>query len=255
MRLKNRVLAGERLTATILTVPDPSLAELVGTAFDHVWIDLEHSTLDVRDLLSLVTALKAAGASSVVRLPIFDTERLSAILDAGVDGVVAPRITTAEQAAAFVALVHYPPAGSRGFGPRRAGGYGRTSSFWTSEEAEPALFVQIESADAVRSSEQIAAVDGVDALVIGTADLSFDLGNPQVVDSDEFHAQTRQVRTAAESAGKAFGVAAGSATALAALLGTGTIAVLSVDVRLYAAAIDAAAAGLRDSLERSPAAA
>jgi 2-keto-3-deoxy-L-rhamnonate aldolase RhmA len=249
MSLRQRVARGERLLGTVLTIPDPSLAELTSAAFDLVWIDLEHGALDVRDLLPLLPAVKSAGAAAVVRLPRADAERLPAILDAGVDGVVAPRIETAEQAEEFVARMRYPPEGTRGFGPRRAGEFGRTFNFWAAEEARPAALVQIESRAGVAVSDEIAAVDGVDALIIGTADLSFDLGEPQVLDSEDMRQTAETVRAAAAEARKAYGVAAASATAIAALLGsTGSIAMLSVDVRLYAAAIDAAAGELRGLL-------
>ncbi len=249
MTLRERIKSSERLLGTLVTVPEPSLAELVSAAFDLVWIDLEHGALDVGSLPSLTLAINAGGAAAVVRLPRLDSERLPAVLDAGVDGLVAPRVDSAEEAREFVSRLQYPPAGVRGFGPRRAGGYGRTPTFWQSAASRPAVLVQIESEVGASNSRQIAAVDGIDALIIGTADLSFDLGHPQATDTATFRDAAETVRASAAAAGKAYGVAAGSATAISDLLGSsGTIGILSVDVRIYAAAIDAAAGELRSLL-------
>ncbi|MGH2949776.1 MAG: aldolase/citrate lyase family protein, partial [Solirubrobacteraceae bacterium] len=146
----------------------------------------------------------------------------------------------AAQAGELAARLRHPPDGRRGYGPRRAGGYGRTTP-----PARPALLVQIESGAAVQEASAIAAVPDVDALVVGAADLSFDLGAP--LELDAIATAVGAVRDAARAAGTGFGLAGpGSPEALAALAGPRpSLLVGSVDVRLYARAVDDLATALR----------
>jgi 2-keto-3-deoxy-L-rhamnonate aldolase RhmA len=233
---------------TVLSVADAALAESAATAFDLVWLDLEHGALTIADVQALAIAVQGAGREAHARLPRWDSDLLPAILDAGVDGVVAPRVESADDAAALVQRLRYPPAGSRGYGPRRAGGYGRAS-----EPPAPACTVQIESVEGVAEVGAIAAVDGVDALVVGCADLALALG-PQ---ADTLRDAVRHVAAAASAAEIAFGVAAGgSPEQVAGLLAARPdLVVYSVDVRLYARAVDGAAQALTAALEDAHAAA
>ncbi len=233
---------------TVLSVADVALAESVATAFDLVWLDLEHGALTVADVQALTIAVQGAGREAHARVPRWDSDLVPAILDAGVDGIVAPRVDSAADAAALVRRLRYPPAGSRGYGPRRAGGYGRAG-----DPPAPACTVQIESAEGVAEAEAIAAVDGVDALVVGCGDLALALGAqagtlPDVVG---------RVAAAAATARVAFGIAAGGSPAhVASLLATRPdLVVYSVDVRLYARAVDDAANELASALEEAHAAA
>jgi hypothetical protein len=160
------------LIGTVITLADPVLAELIGAPFDLAWIDLEHAALTVAAVPALAVALRAAGCRAEVRLPSWRSEALPPVLDAGVDGVVAPCVESAADATAFVRRLRHPPNGERGYGPRRAGGYGR------GEPPIPSCTVQIESPAGVDAAEAIAAVDGVDALVAGCADLALVVGVP-----------------------------------------------------------------------------
>jgi 2-keto-3-deoxy-L-rhamnonate aldolase RhmA len=242
---------------TVLSLPDPALAELAGAALDLAWIDLEHGALSVADVPPLAIALQAAGCAALVRLPAADSDRLAAVLDAGIDGAVAPGIESAAQARAFVRRLRYPPAGTRGFGPRRAGAYGRTPAFWESDAATVECVVQVESPAGLDAVEAIAAVAGVDAVVLGCSDLSLALGVPQDLDCAPMRSAAARVATAAEAAGVAFGVAAsGDPSAVAALAaGRAELVVYGADVRLYAGAVDGAAAELADALGGARAAA
>lgn len=247
---RERLGGSDILVGTVLSLPEVTLAELVCSPFDFVWIDLEHGAIDTRDIPALAVAAKAAQTAALVRVPSWTSERLPAVVDAGVDGIVAPRVESEAEAKLLVARLRYPPAGSRGFGPRRAGFYGRTPRLWETREAEVACIVQIETAAALAAVVEIAAVDGVDALVVGCADLSFDLGVPQQLDSPAMQEAIELVRGAALAEDKAFGVAASDARSIARLGGEFglTMAVLSVDVRLYAQAVDEAARSMLEAL-------
>jgi 4-hydroxy-2-oxoheptanedioate aldolase len=243
--LAARIRRREPLLGTVMSVPDAALAELLCERFDFVWIDMEHGQLGPREAQVMAIAARAAGCAALVRLPRPDSELLPALLDAGVDGVVAPRVENAVTAALLADRLRYPPAGSRGVAPRRASSYGRVAEPW-SAGGRPACIVQIESARAVDNAAAIAAVEGVDALVVGCSDLSLDLGVPGELESPPVLEAIRRVQRSAAEAQVACGVAAPRPKgALAALVSGGsTLFVYSSDVRIYARAVDDAVAGL-----------
>ena len=117
--------------------------------------------------------------------------------------------------------------------------------------------MQIETVAAVERAAEIAAVEGVDTLVVGCSDLSLELGAPQDFRDARLTAAVGAVRSAAHDAGKRFGVATGGSPASAASLAAAgdDLLVYSVDVRLYSAAVDQAAGALATALEGCHAAA
>jgi 2-keto-3-deoxy-L-rhamnonate aldolase RhmA len=235
---------------SVLSLADPVLAELTCRSLDFAWIDLEHGALTVRDAQVLTLAVQSTGCTAHVRLPSSACESLPAILDCGVDGIVAPNVESAAQARDLVERLWYPPAGRRGFGPRRAGGFGRTPRFWASPAARVSCTVQIESPGGVDAAHEIAAVDGVDALVVGCADLSLALRTPQALDAAPLVGACERVADAAGAAGAGFGVAAAGDPALVAALARRAQFVLtSADLRLYAAGVDDGVRALRGALE------
>jgi 4-hydroxy-2-oxoheptanedioate aldolase len=241
--LRSRIGARERLLGTVVTLPDVALAELSASAFDFVWIDMEHGALGCAEVQPLAIAARAGGAASFVRVRHADDGAIGALLDAGVDGIVVPRVNGADDAARAVERVSHPPVGSRGFAARRASDYGRQTGL----RSRPVCMVQVESAAAVDGAEAIAAVDGVDALVVGCADLALSLGCEADPRSADFRAATTHVQEAAEGAGIASGIAGPDDPALLAELAgrRSTVLVLAADVRIYARALDTVTEKLR----------
>ena len=216
---------------TVLSLPGTLVAELVGRHFDLVWIDLEHGALGPRDMQEAVIGVQASGADAFVRVPLGSP--FAAILDAAADGIVVPCVETADHAADAVARLRHAPTGARGYGPRRLA--------VRPGPERPSCVVQIETRRGVAAARAIAAVPGVDALVVGCADLTHDLGEPLCFDSAEVRASLAAVREAAEGASVVFGVAglpAGAAPEGAGLVITGT------DIRLFDAALAQAAAAV-----------
>jgi 4-hydroxy-2-oxoheptanedioate aldolase len=256
-RLRSRDL----LFGTVVTEPSVALAELVAESVDFVWIDLEHGALAAGDVKPLAIACRAARAAVLVRLPGADGAGLGAILDAGVDGVVVPRIESAECAARLVERLRVPPRGSRGVAARRGSGYGRHGSPGESGPGsgrrgsagesgpglDPVCVAQIESPLGVEAAADIAAVDGVDALVLGCADLSYSLGEEGRLRSGAVTNAVEHVQHAAAAAGIPSGIAGPDDPALLAELagGRSSILIFSADVRMYARAIDSGLAALR----------
>jgi 2-keto-3-deoxy-L-rhamnonate aldolase RhmA len=165
-----------------------------------------------------------------------------------VEGVVLPRVETASQASEVAEQLRYPPAGSRGLAARRASGYGGGAG----PSERPLLVVQVESTAAVENAAAIAAVEGVDALVVGCADLAASLGEPGGDPTERLFEPIRHVQRAAAGAGIASGVAGPDDPELLAHLagGRSELLVLGADVRVYARALHAAVDELRHGTAR-----
>jgi 2-keto-3-deoxy-L-rhamnonate aldolase RhmA len=239
--LRRRLRSGGRLTGTVVTLPDVGLAELTASAADFVWIDLEHGALSVRDVLPLAIAARSAGAASLVRVRGSGDPALGAALDAGVDGVVVPRVEDAEDAERAVRGLRHPPRGRRGAAARRASAYG-----FAAATPDPVCMVQVESLAGAERAGAIAAVDGVDAVVVGCADLALDLGDDPG-GSGRLGEAIASVHAACAAAGTASGVAGpDDPRRLADLAARSQVLVLGADVRIYARALRHAFADLQD---------
>lgn len=175
-------LAHDQLVAsmTIRLVRGVEIARMAATAgFDMIYVDLEHSTLTLEATGQICQAALSAGVTPMVRVPANTPEYIQRVLDAGALGIIAPGVRSAEEARAVVAAAKYAPLGDRG-----AGGALPHLEFrpFPTAEANAALndatmvIVQFELAEAVENAEEIAAVEGVDMVLIGINDLLADLG-------------------------------------------------------------------------------
>jgi len=244
---RGRLLDARPLVGTVIALPDVGLAELTAGAVDFVWIDLEHGALSGRDVQPLAIAARSAGAACLVRLRAFDDVALGPALDAGVDGVVAPRVERPEQAEQLVERLRYPPHGSRGLAARRASAYRGAA-------VDPVCFVQLESRAAVEQAEAMATVEGVDALVVGCSDLALDLGEELARGCRGCRAAIAHVARACAAAGIASGVAGPDDPGLLLELARAesSLLVLGADVRIYAHALRGAFARLGDRATEPP---
>jgi 4-hydroxy-2-oxoheptanedioate aldolase len=238
--------AGALQVGTVLTRADLGLAEALSAEFDLLWIDLEHAALDLADVEALTAICQGQRCATYVRLPGTGTDRLSAILDIGIDGVVVPMIEDPEQASDFVKELAYPPQGVRGFGPRRASKHGTLARYWERDSARPRCVIQIETAKAVEHAAAIAAVRGVDALVVGCADLGISLGAPGATGDPRLQEAVAKTADAAGQRGIAFGLAGGGDPSDLIKLGPPDLAFLvySVDARIYVSALRSAKAAI-----------
>jgi 2-dehydro-3-deoxyglucarate aldolase/4-hydroxy-2-oxoheptanedioate aldolase len=146
---------------------------------DFVWIDMEHNALTLETVQGHIMATKGSETVPLVRVPWNDPVLIKPVLDIGAAGVIIPFVRTADEARRAVAACLYPPAGVRGFGPRRPSNYGRLSGPAFCREADESMIViaQIEHVDAVRNLEEILAVAGLTSIVIGPNDLAGSLGH------------------------------------------------------------------------------
>lgn len=165
---------------TWLNTNSSVVAELLSSlGFDFLTVDAEHAAIGITEAQTLYQAIAAGNSdcTPLVRLPETNYETVKSHLDAGAKGIIAPLITTPEQAREVVKAAKYPPEGERGVGFARSNTYG--ADFDTSvphDNNEIVVCVQIEHRRAIENIDDILAIDGIDAVLFGPYDLSASLG-------------------------------------------------------------------------------
>jgi 2-keto-3-deoxy-L-rhamnonate aldolase RhmA len=158
-----------------LSIGSPAVAELAAECgFDWVLIDLEHGCESEAALPNQLRALRGSNTLAIVRVSAPYPDLIGRVLDWGAHGIMVPHVNTVEEARRCVDASYYPPHGHRGVS-RTVRTYGYGMRLPTGEMPKPIILAQIETASAVEQAGEIAAVEGIDALFIGPADLSFDL--------------------------------------------------------------------------------
>ena len=156
-----------------------SVEVIAGAGYDWLLLDCEHSPNDLESLLTQLQACAPYPASAVVRVPWNDMVNIKRVLDIGAQSLLVPYVCSAEEARAAVAATRYPPAGVRGVaGTTRATRFGRVKDYARRAQEEICVLVQVETKPALDQLEAICAVDGVDGVFIGPADLHASMGHP-----------------------------------------------------------------------------
>ena len=152
---------------------------IAGAGFDWILLDTEHSPNDLESVLSQLQAAAPYPTHPVVRVAWNDMVLIKRMLDIGAQSLLVPYVSTPEEAAAAVSYVRYPPAGVRGvLGTPRPSRFGRVKDYAKRAHEEICLLVQVETQRALDNLEAICAVDGIDGVFIGPADLHASLGYP-----------------------------------------------------------------------------
>lgn len=200
----DRLRNSATLLGTWLSVGSPVIAELAAeSGFDWLLFDLEHGCVSESTLLPQLQAIRGSAAASIVRVGAPQADLIGRVLDWGADGIMVPHVASALEAKACVQAMRYPPHGTRGVSRSvRAYGYGLQPF----EPRPPIFFAQIETIEAVERVEEIAAVDGVDVLFVGPADLQFDLRARPGLATRTYEECLERVARAAAGAGKRCGI-------------------------------------------------
>ena len=193
MTLKARLAAGELIVGTFVKTPSPIVVEVLSlSGLDCLCLDAEHAPFDRLAIDGCVMSARAAGKDVLVRLPATCAEHALNALDCGATGVVAPHIRSAAEARDLVRMCRYGDGGRGYAGSSRAAGYTtRSMADHLAGSAEKTVVIaQIEDPEAVDAIEEIAAVEGIDALFVGRVDLTVGYGadsqdDPRVVDAVE----------------------------------------------------------------------
>ncbi len=208
-QFKTALKNGEIIIGCWLSLGDPLATEIAGTAgFDWLLIDGEHTPYDISRIRMQLMALEASSSHAAVRVPFSETWILKQVLDAGAQTILVPMVETAEQANRLVNDVSYPPAGSRGVGyaGARCSRFGEIIDYGTTADEQICLLVQVENCAGIAALDDILAVDRIDGVFIGPADLSADMGFMGQIEHPEVQAVIKNAFSRIKAAGKAPGV-------------------------------------------------
>jgi 2-keto-3-deoxy-L-rhamnonate aldolase RhmA len=207
---RTRLQSGEPVVGAFVNLASPLCTEIMGIAgFDWLVLDLEHGAGDEARLTSQLQALKGSGVAALVRIEGVDLPRFMHALDLGADGVLVPRLRSADDARRCVEYARYD--GSRGVARyNRSWHWGQAKRSLAEADAEVVCVAQIETAEALADVDAIAAVDGVDVLFVGPSDLSHSLGMTCPPDDPDLLEHAAKVAAAARANGKAAGVLTGN---------------------------------------------
>ena len=209
--LKEKLAAGKvvaMLTIRVFgSIEIATIAKACG--FDVISIDLQHSSLSIASTSQLAMAALSLGITPIVRVPTYGPEYAGRVLDGGAMGVLAPDVNNVADAKKIVALCKFPPLGERSIGgplPHlHYRGFPQTETFEVMNEAT-AVLTQIESPAAVDRAEELAAVEGVDLLMVGTNDLCAGYGVPGQHGHESIRKAYARVIAACNKHGKHVGV-------------------------------------------------
>jgi 2-dehydro-3-deoxyglucarate aldolase/4-hydroxy-2-oxoheptanedioate aldolase len=207
--LRRRVLAGEPTIGLFVNLGSIASAEVVARAgFDWALIDLEHGMATESEVLAQLVAVQSTPTAALVRVVSAERMRVGRILDLGADGLMIPRLETVAAMRETVRWMRYPPAGIRGVATgTRGAGYATLGHPQIRELSERILGVfQVESRAAVAAIDELAAIEGVDVLFVGPADLSHDMGIPGDFADPGFVAALDHVAATAHAHGKGAGI-------------------------------------------------
>jgi 4-hydroxy-2-oxoheptanedioate aldolase len=191
-----------------LSMAEPYLAEVSATAgFDWLLIDGEHAPNDVRTTLAALQAVAPYRAQPVVRVVSGEVHIIKQMLDLGAHNLLVPMVDTAEQARALVSATQYPPLGIRGVGSAvgRASLWSARADYLDVADSEVCLLVQAETVTALKNLESICAVDGIDGVFIGPADLAASMGHRGKPGHPEVQAAIERAMETIVASGKAAG--------------------------------------------------
>ena len=174
--------SGNIALGTWSVITSPTSAEIMGKAgLDFLILDLEHGPLNLETAQDMIRALEGTECAPLLRVPTNEEWWILRVLETGCAGVAVPQITSVDAAKKAVNAVRYHPKGERGFSPfTRSAGYTAEDSDEIAQEKNESTFcmLMIEGEDGIADLDKIINISGVDAIYIGTYDLSQSLGYP-----------------------------------------------------------------------------
>lgn len=211
--VRERLKAGEFVLGMTVTSNNVETAAHAATlGFHFLWCEMEHSSLSLESLRTMVLATRGLPAPVFARVPWPEVWLAKRVLDQGVQGVIFPFVSDVERAQKAVHGCHYPPFGRRGSGAGLAvATWPAPGSYYDSADANVLVVCVIEEAEAVERIEEIAAMPGIDVLFIGVSDLSFSLGLRGRQDEPLLEEAITKIVATAQRNGKWLGRPAGSA--------------------------------------------
>ena len=179
------------------------------SGFDAIYVDMEHSPISIETTSTLCAAAIGAGVTPLVRVPSHDAHWTSRVLDGGAQGVIVPHVGTPPEAAAIVSAARFPPVGHRSvMGVTPALGYRALplGEINVRLNGDTLVIVMLETPEGIANAAAIAAVPGVDMLLIGSNDLCTEMGFPGQLDHPSLRAAYATTATACRTHGKVLGI-------------------------------------------------
>ncbi|HTV67877.1 MAG TPA: aldolase/citrate lyase family protein [Rhizobiaceae bacterium] len=252
---RQKCIGTSAVVGSFASIPHPAAVEISAAAgFDFLCIDWEHSQFSRGDLENLVRAADVHGLPAIVRVPGHGQEAIAAALDSGAQGVLVPRVSTAEQACSAVMATRYPPVGQRGVGPGRAAGYGyRIPEYLSAANNAILLAVQVETADGLANVDAIASTEGIDVIFVGPGDLSVSIGAMGPSGAAKLNKAIETILATAQERDKVAGIFCGRPEDVGKWSGKGaSFFILASDGMFLGAASKAAATDARALLPQTP---
>ncbi len=210
-------LAAGYPVGTFAMSASPLLAEALGcVGFDWAVIDMEHTPLDLDNLVRMLQAVAGTSMLPITRVPWNDTVMVKRVLDAGAQTVMFPFVQDADEARKAVAACKYAPRGVRGMAAMSRGSrFGTVADYFTVANDAVSVIVQIETPQALSQVDAICAVEGVDSVFLGPGDLSGAMGHVGKPMHPDVVAAMAEAVTRCHAAGIAVGSVAGTPEAVA----------------------------------------
>ena len=208
--VKRELASGKSTIGGWVTIAHPTVAEIMAQAgFDWLVIDMEHGVIGIESVQMLIQAMSGTETIPIVRVPWNDQVIIKQVLETGAWGLVIPQIRSAKEAEDAISACRYPPAGIRGIGCQRPARFGVCfEEYLHGANAEILVVIQIENVQAVKCLKEILAVKGVDAILIGTNDLSSSMGFFGQPTHPEVLRVVGGIRASAQAAGIPAGIVA-----------------------------------------------
>lgn len=207
--LKEKLASGQTALGVWAVLGSEVTAGIAGPlGFDWILMDAEHGILDTEGAIALVPHAQHETCTRLIRVPgAADTGLFKRVLDMGFEGVLVPQIRCAREVEDVVAACRYPPEGQRGIASQRAHLYGlEFAEYLAQANRETLVLVQIETTEAVENIEEILAVEGLDGVFIGPADLAAALGVHGNPEAEIFTQSVAKILRAAQAVGKPAGI-------------------------------------------------
>ena len=207
-KIGEKLQQGEVSIGSWLNLSSPLAAEVMASVgFDWLAVDAEHSPVGLGQIAEMFRAIESRGATPIIRVWDHQPATMGRVLDAGAFGIVAPHVSTAEQAEQIAQACRYPPQGKRSRGSGRVVTWGADYRSWINDEV--VVIPQIEDRAGIENAEALMAADGVDIGFLGPGDLSLDMGVS--AGSPEHEDAIQQFLAACKRVGKPCGIPVASA--------------------------------------------
>lgn len=215
MCIKDKIKSGNKVAGTMLRITrNPAIVYLAKQAqLDFIMFDCEGAPYSLEMIHDIALTAKAMGVSVLARVPQLNCEDIRRSLEAGLEGIMVPMVETKAQAVEIVRCCKYAPMGERGYSANTANtNYSKPKDLeaWLTEaNVKNLIIAQIETQEGVNHADEIAAVNGIDALFVGPNDLSISLGIPGDITNPIQIQSIERVATACRDNGKLFAIHSG----------------------------------------------